>query len=71
MVRFYEYLSTNPTIIANGFRSAGIPQSIDAGKPILMNSDNGSGSDHESSSNSEYEDYQEDDETDGEDYETA
>ncbi len=35
LVRLYEHLLKNPLIVANGFLSAGIPQSIDAGKPIL------------------------------------
>ena len=30
-----DYLSNNPTIINNGFLAAHIPQSIDAGEPML------------------------------------
>ena len=35
LVRLFEYLQLNPTIINNGFQAVGIPQSIDAGNPIL------------------------------------
>ena len=35
LVRFFEYLQCNPSIVNNGFQAAGIPSSIDAGKPIL------------------------------------
>ena len=35
LVKLFEYLSNNPTIINNGFLAAHIPQSIDAGEPML------------------------------------
>ena len=35
LVKLFNYLSENPSIINNGFQAAHIPQSIDAGKPVL------------------------------------
>ena len=36
LIRMYEHLTNNPHHMVNGFRAAGIPQSIDAGKPITV-----------------------------------
>ena len=35
LVRLVEYLSDSPRIIVNGFLAAGIPQSLDKGKPVI------------------------------------
>ena len=35
MVRLFEYISQNPSLIVNGFLAANIAQSIDAGTPVL------------------------------------
>ena len=35
LVRLVEYLSDNPRIVVNGFLAAGIPQSLDKGKPVI------------------------------------
>ncbi len=35
LVNVFDYLSKNPTIINNGFLASHIPQSIDAGHPVL------------------------------------
>ena len=42
LVRLVEHLSSNPDIIVNGFLAAGIPQSIDKGKPVLDDNDKAS-----------------------------
>ncbi len=34
LVRLFEHLQSNPSIINDGFQAAGIPQSIDANKPL-------------------------------------
>ena len=39
LVRLVEYLSENPNIIVNGFIAAGIPQSLDKGKPVIDDED--------------------------------
>ncbi len=67
LVRLHEYLSSNPNIIVNGFMSAGIPQSIDAGKPILSHPQ-GSNSSESVETDSEY-DYEDEDEDVDEDSE--
>ncbi len=36
----FEYLENNPHLLVNGFHSACIPQSIDAGQPIITTEDN-------------------------------
>ena len=36
LTRLFDYLSNNPQIVNNGFLAAHIPQSIDAGKPVLQ-----------------------------------
>ena len=38
-MRLVEYLSENPNIIVNGFLAAGIPQSLDKGKPVIDDED--------------------------------
>ena len=42
LIELYDHLCNNPLHVVNGFLSAGIPQSIDAGKPVLLddNQDN-------------------------------
>ncbi len=35
LVRMSEYFIKNPLIVVNGFHAAGIPQSIDAGRPVM------------------------------------
>ena len=37
LVRLYDHLVDNPLHVVNGFDAAGIPQSIDAGKPMVTN----------------------------------
>lgn len=47
LVQLFEYLSQSPHIIINGFLAADIPQSLDAGHPIIegQDSDSGTGDD--------------------------
>jgi hypothetical protein len=53
LVRLYEYLGNTPSLIINGFNAAGIPQSIDAGRPIMDKI----GNDDESNNESDDESY--------------
>ena len=63
LVRLFEYLSENPNIIVNGFHAAGIPQSLDKGKPVIDEED----FEDEYESNSEYETYSEENDSDSND----
>jgi hypothetical protein len=62
LVKLVNYLSENPSIINNGFQAAHIPQSIDAGKPVL--GDVHEVEDDVSESEDEYEDSDEGEVTD-------
>ena len=62
-MKLFDYLSNNPQIVNNGFLAAHIPQSIDAGKPVLQDvllSDN-EDDDYEDSEEDSYEEGSEED----------
>ena len=50
LVKMFEYLSDNPSIIVHGFRAAHIPQSIDTGVPVLRSEETSKKDMHEETS---------------------
>ena len=70
LIRMYEHLTNNPHHMVNGFRAAGIPQSIDAGKPITVeganndDDDDGGGYDTDMSDGDDEDDVSDSNDTD-------
>lgn len=64
LVRLFEHLSTNPSIIVNGFLAASIPQSLDERKPVLDEDDD----DDENDEDDEDDEDDDDDEDDKDDF---
>lgn len=54
LIHLYEHICNNPQHIVNGFTAAGIPQSIDAGEPIELNTKSEDDTDSDSITSDEY-----------------
>ena len=57
LVKLFDHLSNNPRVVINGFQAAHIPQSIDAGKPVLQVKKKDDRGNQDESSDDEYDEY--------------